>query len=150
MESLDETLDEEEFVESCLMLYKTLNVEDRAHLVNFRIDQTKGASPHKHYVDENLTFIPQINPVSKAILENDQLYSIPVEERLLLRGKVKQDRIRRLQSDAFEQEMAVCTFEPAVSNSCEFSDYMGARRYIANQICRNLDIYDENGNSVSQ
>ena len=38
MESLDETLDEEEFVESCLMLYKTLNVEDRAHLVNFRID----------------------------------------------------------------------------------------------------------------
>ena len=58
MESLDETLDEEEFVESCLMLYNTLNVEDRAHLVNFRIDQTRGASPHKHYIDENLTFIP--------------------------------------------------------------------------------------------
>jgi hypothetical protein len=94
METLDETLDEEEFIESCLMLYKTLNVADRVQLVNFKLIVGKG-SP-KRYENEHLTFAPQINPISKAILENDQLYSIPVEERLLLRGRVKQDKLRRL------------------------------------------------------
>jgi len=56
METLGETLDEEEFVESCLMLYKTLNVGDRAKLVNFRLDDTK-RSPLK-YENEHLTFTP--------------------------------------------------------------------------------------------
>jgi len=40
--------------------------------------------------------------------------------------------------------MAVCTFEPAVG-SCDYSDFLGARKYLANQICRNLDIYEETG-----
>ena len=107
--------------------------------MNFKLPTTNFS-----ITSENLKFVPQINPISKAILENDQLYSIPVEERLLLRGRVRQDRIRRLQSDAFEQEMAVCTFEPAVG-SCDYSDFLGARKYLANQICRNLDIYEETG-----
>lgn len=94
MEQLDETLDVEEFVESCMMLLKTLNVSDRSELLNFRFPSHKLATGS--YENENHTFAPQINPVSKAILENDQLYSIPVEERLLLRGRVKQDKIRRL------------------------------------------------------
>ena len=36
MEQLNETLDLEEFIESCLMLYKTLSVTDKANLLNFK------------------------------------------------------------------------------------------------------------------
>jgi len=31
-------------------------------------------------------FRPEINPISKAIIENNELYSIPVEERLMIRA----------------------------------------------------------------
>lgn len=41
MEQLNETLDLEEFIESCLMLYKTLSVTDRAILINFKPDSEK-------------------------------------------------------------------------------------------------------------
>ena len=36
MEQLNETLDLEEFIESCLMLYKTLSVTNKANLLNFK------------------------------------------------------------------------------------------------------------------
>ncbi len=92
MEQLNETLDLEEFIESCLMLYKTLSVTDKANLLNFKPDgQNQDTKQHS-----NFTFAPEINIVSKAILENDQLYTIPVEERLLMRGRFREDKIRRL------------------------------------------------------
>jgi hypothetical protein len=44
MEQLDETLDVEEFVESCMMLLKTLNVSDRSELFNFKLPSHKIAT----------------------------------------------------------------------------------------------------------
>ena len=36
MESLDETLDQEEFVESALALYDTLNISQKAAIMSFK------------------------------------------------------------------------------------------------------------------
>ena len=89
IENYNETLNREEFVASCLKLIKFISVGEKNHLVNF-----------KPCIPEQACFShqPQISAVSRAILEEDELYQLPVEDRLLARGKHKDLRLKQKQN----------------------------------------------------
>ena len=87
----NEALDCEEFVASCLLLIKTLSVGEKQHLLQFKASHQspkQSRSPFSHH--------PEINPVSKAILVEDELYKVPVEHRLLARGKHRDHKLARM------------------------------------------------------
>jgi hypothetical protein len=68
----NESLDIEEFIASCLNLLKTVTVVERENLLNWKHKVSKDFEPKK-------TFHPSISKVSKAILNEDAFYSLPVE-----------------------------------------------------------------------
>lgn len=104
----NENLDVEEFIGSCLNLLKTLSVAEKDSLLNWKF-QPKENPALQH------SFRPEINRVSEAILSEDQFYSLPVQERLLIREEARRAKIRKKQDAALEEERGACTFEPQLS-----------------------------------
>ena len=89
LNQLDESLDQDEFVSSCQNLLKSLNVTQRAQLLKPLKSDRCTAPPI-------LPFRPEINPRSRE-LHADLLETVPVVERLLIRGRIRQDKLVRLQ-----------------------------------------------------
>jgi hypothetical protein len=45
------------------------------------------------------------------------LYTIPVEQRLLIRGKHKENKLKQLKDEANEKELVGCTFGPEITQT---------------------------------
>jgi len=109
IEDYNETLDEDEFVASSLELIKTVSNADKNYLLSYK--------PHSFDKYDKFSHHPEINPVSKAILAEDELYKVPVEHRLLAHGKHRDHKLQKLKDQAQAQELSECTFEPEISHN---------------------------------
>ena len=67
-------------------------------------------------MDENnyFSFKPEINKQSYDLTERNQINNMSVEQRLLVKGRIKNDKIKRLQKVALQEELNKCTFEPVL------------------------------------
>ena len=75
LETYDEDLDQEEFVQSGLALLEKLDINSRNTVVNFG-----KKIPRSHFEVEN-RFHPQISKRSQLIVEGSQLSHLPAEVR---------------------------------------------------------------------
>ena len=92
LRDFDESLDREEFIDSCQNLLSTVSGADKRTLISF---DKKVANEKPCY-----NFQPKINAQSKTILRNDQLRHMAVEDRLLVRGQIKNAKLNRLKKAA--------------------------------------------------
>ena len=92
LRDFDESLDREEFIDSCQNLLSSVSGADKRTLLGF---DKKVAQDRPGY-----NFQPKINAQSKTILRNDQLRHMAVEDRLLVRGQIKDAKLNRLKKAA--------------------------------------------------
>ena len=81
MESMNERLDLEEFVESCVTLYNTLDITHKKFLMDY------GKQNRTKYQEQKRSHTPIISRRSQELVSNNQNISnyLPVEDRLMIK-----------------------------------------------------------------
>lgn len=107
-----QTLDCDEFIESCKRLYRTLTVSEK----NLILAVGHKWKNEKDKYDTKLTFEPTINKRSAKIAENRIKDGETIETHLFRKRREIEERLAGIRHHKKRDELKGCTFHPQIYN----------------------------------
>ena len=111
LETFNEELDKDEFVESALALLETLDIQSRNTVLNFG-----RKVPKSHVIFETNKFHPQISKRSHYLAERKkaETCNLPPEQRFQIQQEIVNNKLQQLKRKIYEDERQKCPFTPQI------------------------------------